>query len=260
MNLEEMLTKFISVLETRFQNTETTLKNQQASIQGLEIQIGQLTKLISEQPQGSLPSNTESNPREQLNAITIQDEEGLVEPEPELRQEIVVSKGKGEVDHSEQKPEIRSKSTHEPYSSNNKESIYKERRVQIEELDEWRTHKLRTHDKPKPRHDELNISPNQLKVGDKVLLDAADPYIATPGPNGAIPLMVLSIFPYGTVEVIHPKFGTFKPWANLSKQHVSATRPCLEAVVDTEKLTRMCDMPVPITRGRHCQTNIGVRI
>ncbi|PPR85171.1 hypothetical protein GOBAR_AA35520 [Gossypium barbadense] len=58
-----------------------------------------LTKFISMY----LPSNTESNPREQLNAITIQDEEGLVELEPEPRQGIVVSKGKGEVDHSEQK-------------------------------------------------------------------------------------------------------------------------------------------------------------
>ena len=39
-NLEEMLSKFISVLETRFQNTKIALKNQQASIQGLETQIG----------------------------------------------------------------------------------------------------------------------------------------------------------------------------------------------------------------------------
>ncbi|KAG8493072.1 hypothetical protein CXB51_010380 [Gossypium anomalum] len=46
-NLEEMLTKFIVVSETRFQNTETTLKNQQVSIQELETQIGQLSKLIS---------------------------------------------------------------------------------------------------------------------------------------------------------------------------------------------------------------------
>ncbi|KAG8500859.1 hypothetical protein CXB51_002880 [Gossypium anomalum] len=89
-NLEEMLSKFISVIETRFQNTETTLKNQQASIQGLETQIGQLSKLIFEQPQGSLPSNTEPNPREQLNAINVQAEEGSVEPEPESREEIVM--------------------------------------------------------------------------------------------------------------------------------------------------------------------------
>ncbi|KAG8503175.1 hypothetical protein CXB51_001042 [Gossypium anomalum] len=40
----------------------------------------------SERPQGSLPSNTEPNPREQLNAINVQDEEGFVEPEPEPRQ------------------------------------------------------------------------------------------------------------------------------------------------------------------------------
>ncbi|KAK5819638.1 hypothetical protein PVK06_024655 [Gossypium arboreum] len=46
-NLEEMLSKFISVSETRFQNTKIALKNQQASIHGLETQIGQLSKLIS---------------------------------------------------------------------------------------------------------------------------------------------------------------------------------------------------------------------
>ncbi|PPR90796.1 hypothetical protein GOBAR_AA29890 [Gossypium barbadense] len=214
-----MLTKFISVSETCFQNTETVLKNKQASIQGLETQIGQLAKLISEQPQGSLPSNTESNPREQLNAITIQEEEGLVEPEPEPRQEIVVSKSKDEVVYSEQKSETRSKSIHEPYSSNNKGPIYEERRLQIEKLDEWQTQKSRAHDRPKPCHDELNVSPNQLKVGDKVLLNVIDPRIVTSKPNGAIPLTVLSIFPYGTVEVIHPKFGTFKVNPTLLKPY-----------------------------------------
>ena len=99
-----MLSKFISVSETRFQNTETTLKNQQASIQGLETQIGQLSKLISERPQGSLPSNTEPNPREQFNAINTQDDERVVEPKPELKQETMVSKGRDEVDQNTNKP------------------------------------------------------------------------------------------------------------------------------------------------------------
>ncbi|PPR96195.1 hypothetical protein GOBAR_AA24477 [Gossypium barbadense] len=169
-----MLTKFISVSEARFQNTETTLNNQQESIQGLKTQIGQLAKLISKRPQGSLPSNMESNPREQFNAITTHDKEGLFEPAPEPRQGIMVSQDKGEVDHNDQKL------------------------------------KLRTPDKPKLSQDKLNTSPNQLKVGDKVLLDAADPRIGTFEPNEEIPLTVVSIFPYGTVEVIHPKFGTFK--------------------------------------------------
>ncbi|PPR98053.1 hypothetical protein GOBAR_AA22616 [Gossypium barbadense] len=82
--------------------------------------------------------------------------------------------------------------------------------LQIEELDEWRTQKLRTLDKSKSSQDELNVTPNQLKFGDKVLLDVANPRIAASEPNEEIPLTVLSIFPYGTVEAIHPKFSTFK--------------------------------------------------
>ncbi|PPR95571.1 hypothetical protein GOBAR_AA25094 [Gossypium barbadense] len=211
---------------------------------------------------------------EQLNAIAIQDEEGLVtEPRPETE----VSIGKDEVGHNkpkqvitEYKPcvpypnatrkdhsdeqfseltlhvgdetitlqahnsnntskikgdctnnlaktshivqpslqKIGSKNIHRP--SSNKEPIHEERRLQIEELDEWQTHKLRKHDKPKPRHEELNSSKNQLKVGDKVLLDAADPRSASSEPNEETPLTVINIFPYGTVEVNYSKFGTFK--------------------------------------------------
>ncbi|PPS16304.1 hypothetical protein GOBAR_AA04286 [Gossypium barbadense] len=106
--------------------------------------------------------------------------------------------------------EISSENLHEPCSSNNKGPIYEERRLQIEELDKWRIQKPRTPNKLKSSQDELNTSPNQLKVGDTVLLDATDPRITTSKPNEEIPLTVLSIFPYGTVEVIHPKFETFK--------------------------------------------------
>ncbi|PPS10739.1 hypothetical protein GOBAR_AA09911 [Gossypium barbadense] len=164
------------------------------------------------------------------------------------------------------------KNLHKPCLSNIKGPIYEERRLQIEELDEWWTQKSRTPDKPKLNQDELTDSPNQLKVGDKVLLDAVDPRIATSEPNGVIPLTVLNIFPYGTIEIIHPKFVTFKgksfsltrdaisfhgcatwPWAKLPKQLGRETRSCLETVVETENLTRVCDMPVSFTRGRHCQ-------
>ncbi|PPS09239.1 hypothetical protein GOBAR_AA11403 [Gossypium barbadense] len=274
-----MPTKFISVSETRFKNTKTALKNQQASIQGLETQIGQLSKLISERPQGSLPSNIEPNPREQLNAINIQDDEGVVEPEPKLRQENVVSKGQGEVGHNknksvnvEYKPrvpyhnakkkdrsdeqfgeltlrvgdetitlqarnsgntleiegdrlnystktdsmvqpslqEMSLKEVHEPFLSNSRGPIHEDRRLQIKELDEWQTHKSRTPDKPNLRQSELNTFPNQLKVGDRVLLDVADPHIVTTTSNEEIPLAVLSIFPFGKIEVSHPKFKNFK--------------------------------------------------
>ena len=102
------------------------------------------------------------------------------------------------------------KEAHESFSSNSRGPIHEDRRLQIEELDEWRTHKSRTHDKPKLRQNELNTFPNQLKVRDKVLLDATDPHIVPTKSNEEVPLTVLRIFPFGTVEVSHPKFGTFK--------------------------------------------------
>ncbi|PPR97413.1 hypothetical protein GOBAR_AA23258 [Gossypium barbadense] len=222
-----MFSKFISVSKTHFQNIETALKNQQASIQGLETQIGQLSKLIFERPKGSLPSNTEPNPKEQLNAINIQNDEGVVEPELEPRQETVVSKGRDEVDQNTNKPVIVEYKPREltlcvgdetitlqahnsGITSNVEGHIHEERRLRIEELDEWLAYKLRTNDKLKLRQNKPNTSPNQLKVGNKVLLDVVDPHIVTTTPNEEIPLTVLSIFPFGMVEVSHPKFGTFK--------------------------------------------------
>ncbi|PPR84224.1 hypothetical protein GOBAR_AA36489 [Gossypium barbadense] len=116
------------------------------------------------------------------------------------------------------------KEAHESFSSSIRGPVHGDRRLQIEELDEWRTHKPRTHDKPKLRQNELNTFPHQLKAGDKVLLDAADPHIITTTPNEEIPLMVLSIFPFGTVEVSHPKFGTFKVYHIDTTKHTGMLR------------------------------------
>ncbi|PPR93563.1 hypothetical protein GOBAR_AA27106 [Gossypium barbadense] len=83
--------------------------------------------------------------------------------------------------------EISLKEVHKPFSSSSRGPIHEDRRLQIEELDEWQTHK------PKLRQNELNEFPNQLKVGDKVLLDVAVPHIVTTKPNEEIPLTVLPI-------------------------------------------------------------------
>lgn len=58
------MTKFISATETRMQN-------QDASIRGLEHQVGQLAKLISNRELGALPSDTEKNPKEHVKAIEL---------------------------------------------------------------------------------------------------------------------------------------------------------------------------------------------
>ena len=61
------MTKFISTSETRFQH-------QDASIRNLETQMGQLAKIVSERVQGTLPGNTEPNPRKQVSAVIVKDE------------------------------------------------------------------------------------------------------------------------------------------------------------------------------------------
>ncbi|GJY21594.1 hypothetical protein Tco_0394160 [Tanacetum coccineum] len=49
---------------------ETTPGNQGASIKTLEIQIGQMSKVLQERGFGSLPSSTETNPRDQVKSIS----------------------------------------------------------------------------------------------------------------------------------------------------------------------------------------------
>ncbi|KAG8496752.1 hypothetical protein CXB51_007784 [Gossypium anomalum] len=112
-NLEEMLSKFISVLETRFQNTETALKNQQASIQGLESQISQLSKLISEQPQGGLHSN--SQPKEHVKAVTLRSGKALAESKKKLTQEAVTSEREEERPKNSDKPVPKEYKPPDPY-------------------------------------------------------------------------------------------------------------------------------------------------
>ncbi|PPR81763.1 hypothetical protein GOBAR_AA38951 [Gossypium barbadense] len=192
---------------------------------------------------------------EQLNTIVIQDEERLVaKPRPEL----VVSEGKNEVGQNEQKSEISSKDTHQPCSIHNKESTHDERRLRIEELDEWLTFKLRKHDKRKLRQNELNALPNQLQVRDKVLLDAVDTRIVTSEPKEETPLTVTSIFPYGTIEVNHPKLGTFKEEIFPNTGCDKLPWPCIETVEEPAKTTPAFATAVSITHGRTCQINIGM--
>ncbi|PPS13654.1 hypothetical protein GOBAR_AA06925 [Gossypium barbadense] len=107
------------------------------------------------------------------------------------------------------------KEAHESFSSNSRGPVHEDRRLQIEELDEWQTHKPRTLNKLNLRQNELNTFPNQLKIGDRVLLDAADQHIFATTLNEEIPL---------TVEVRHPKFGTFKVFHRDTAKHTGVRR------------------------------------
>nr|GEZ63218.1 hypothetical protein [Tanacetum cinerariifolium] len=51
-------------------STYAPIKNQEASIKTLEIQIGQMSKVLLEREFGCLPSSTETNPRDHGKSIS----------------------------------------------------------------------------------------------------------------------------------------------------------------------------------------------
>ncbi|GJU14732.1 mitochondrial proton/calcium exchanger protein-like protein isoform X1 [Tanacetum coccineum] len=80
-SMEDTLSKFMSESAKRHEensnlikeiraSTDAAIRNQGASIKTLEIQIGQMSKVLQERGFGSLPSSTEVNPRDQVKSIS----------------------------------------------------------------------------------------------------------------------------------------------------------------------------------------------
>ncbi|KAI3467900.1 hypothetical protein Pfo_024563 [Paulownia fortunei] len=66
------------------QKQESIIQNQSATIRSLEVQIGQISSMLSARPQGSLPCNTEINPKETVQAITLRGSKELLEFERKI--------------------------------------------------------------------------------------------------------------------------------------------------------------------------------
>ncbi|GJW52972.1 mitochondrial proton/calcium exchanger protein-like protein isoform X1 [Tanacetum coccineum] len=80
-SMEDTLSKFMSESTKRHEEnsnlikeiratTDAAIRNQGASIKTLEIQIGQMSKVLQERGFGSLPSSTETNPKDQVKLIS----------------------------------------------------------------------------------------------------------------------------------------------------------------------------------------------
>ena len=68
--LAQMLTShtaFMNEIKANMQHQATQLNNQAAQLRTLEVQMSQMTNLLIKRQQGSLPSNSEVNPRREGN-------------------------------------------------------------------------------------------------------------------------------------------------------------------------------------------------
>ena len=66
--LAQMLTShaaFMNEIKANMQHQATQLNNQAAQLRNLEVQMGKMASLYMEKQHGSLPSNSEANPREE---------------------------------------------------------------------------------------------------------------------------------------------------------------------------------------------------
>lgn len=61
------------------QDTRRDMQNQAASLRNIEVQMGQLANLLFNRLQRSLPSNTKVNPKEQIQAINMRNENKFYE-------------------------------------------------------------------------------------------------------------------------------------------------------------------------------------
>ncbi|KAL5559254.1 hypothetical protein UlMin_035465 [Ulmus minor] len=78
--MEEAFTQFMIRTNAFIDDTKANFRNQGASIRNLEHQVGEISKLLAERTQGALPSNTEKNPREHVNAISLRSGKELDPP------------------------------------------------------------------------------------------------------------------------------------------------------------------------------------
>ncbi|GJT08941.1 hypothetical protein Tco_0843403 [Tanacetum coccineum] len=80
--MEELLAKFMAesvkrhnknsnIIKEIRASTDAAIRNQRALIKSLELQIGQVSKVLQERGFGSLPSSTETNPKDQVKLISI---------------------------------------------------------------------------------------------------------------------------------------------------------------------------------------------
>ena len=121
--LAQMLTShsaFMNETKANMQQQETQLNNQAAQLRSLEAQMGQMANLLTERQSGSLPSNSEVNPRrdgnEHVKAVMLRSGKELeIQLQPSVAEQLETK----EIIQSDQKDDADKEQPQEKQSSEN---------------------------------------------------------------------------------------------------------------------------------------------
>src|SRR3954462_13545036 len=112
----EKIDKTTERLEKRLEINEIKTQNHDATLKSLERQMGQIHGMLSQRQPGQFPSDTERNPKEQVNAILLRSGKQLEEKLPEVEEKEKEKKVVEDEAHEEvvvQAPEVMKKSSPE---------------------------------------------------------------------------------------------------------------------------------------------------
>src|SRR3954469_19937024 len=80
----EKMDKTTERLEKRLEINEIKTQNHDATLKSLELQMGQIHGMLSQRQTGQFPSDTERNPKEQVNAILLRSGKQVEEKLPDV--------------------------------------------------------------------------------------------------------------------------------------------------------------------------------
>ncbi|XP_070039679.1 uncharacterized protein [Nicotiana tomentosiformis] len=89
--LEDLMKSFIVKIYERLDAHGAAIKELGTGLQNLEKQVRQIATILSKRIPGTLPANTERNPKETVNAITLRSGQVVKEPTP-IQKELVPEK------------------------------------------------------------------------------------------------------------------------------------------------------------------------
>ncbi|XP_070035273.1 uncharacterized protein [Nicotiana tomentosiformis] len=93
--MEDLMKTFIIKTDERLDAHDTAIKELGTSFRSLERQVGHLTTLMSERTTGTLPTDTERNPKETVNAVTLRSRQMLKDLTP-IHKDVRHEKESGE--------------------------------------------------------------------------------------------------------------------------------------------------------------------
>ncbi|XP_075087652.1 uncharacterized protein LOC142169656 [Nicotiana tabacum] len=121
---------FIVKTDERLDAHGSAIKELSTGLQTLEKQVGQIATVLFERISGTLPDNTEKNPNEMVNAVTLRSGQVLKDPTPVQKEVVPENEVKEQLKNKVDKKKKEVLSQMSPYAKFLKKILTKKRKIE----------------------------------------------------------------------------------------------------------------------------------